>query len=73
MNIRAKAQLITEAPMKVTPAAPAKTEASPEVNNSKLNVLVKYDSNRMPSKKPRSAKRVTINAFFEAAMASGFV
>lgn len=40
MKIKAIAQLITEHPMKVVPAAPAKSEESPEVNRSKEKVFV---------------------------------
>ena len=40
MNIKAMAQLITEHPMKVVPAAPAKREVSPEVSSWNENVFV---------------------------------
>ena len=41
IKIRAKAQLITEAPIKVTPAALANTDEFPEVRTPKSNVPVK--------------------------------
>ena len=40
MKINAMAQLITEHPIKVVPAAPAKSDVSPDVNSSKENVFV---------------------------------
>ena len=59
--------------MKVVPAAWEKIARSPEVSSPKSNVCVKNDSNRLPINYPRSSNRVTMNAFFEAAIASGFV
>ena len=62
--------------MKVLPAAPAKMLPLPaalEVISPKLNVWVKYDKSRIPIRKNISANRVTIKAFFDAAIASGFV
>lgn len=38
-----------------------------------LKKQLQYDSVRMPNRKPKSAKRVTMKAFFEAATAAGFV
>ena len=73
MKISAKAHAITEPPMKVRPDICENTLPSHEVSSPKSNVPVKNESSRMPIKKNRSAKRVTINAFFEAAIASGFV
>jgi hypothetical protein len=45
----------------------------PAINSVKLNVFPKKDRIRIPSKNPKSAKRVTINAFLDAAIAVGFV
>ena len=73
MKISAKAHAITEPPMKVRPGNCENTLPSPEVSSPKSNVPVKHESSRMPIKKNRSAKRVTINAYFATAIASGFV
>jgi len=42
------------------------------VSEIKSKVFVLNDNIRIPIRKPRSANRVTINAFFEALTAEGF-
>ena len=42
------------------------------VREIKSNVFVLNDKIRIPIRNPRSANRVTINAFFEALTADGF-
>jgi len=63
----------TEPPRKVRPAAEATAGACGSHSTSNPKLPVQYDSVRMPNRKPKSAKRVTMKAFFEAATAAGFV
>ena len=72
MKIKHNAHVTTEQPINAPPAEiDARVDSGLFVNSTKLNVSVKKDKIKIPIKKPRSAKRVTINAFFEAETADG--
>jgi hypothetical protein len=64
-------QVRTESPIKVAP--PVCVMAGPVglVSVRKSKVLVLNDRIRIPIRNPRSAKRVTMNAFLDAATALG--
>ena len=82
-NIRIIAHVSTEPPMKVAPRVEASTLVGCELSIMKLNAEAPprgpsagvcdtyHESTRIPISMNRSAKRVTINAFFEADTAEG--
>ena len=73
MKMSAMAQAATEQPMKVMPAVSVTSDVGFDIRVWKSNVSVKNERIRIPIRKPRSAKRVTIKAFFEADTAAGLV
>ena len=72
MKISVMAHVMAEIPIKLIEAALPKMAVPGSVSLAKSKVPVTNDSIRIPIRKPKSAKRVTINAFFEAATAEGF-
>ena len=73
INISAIAHDATEQPKNVAPDVDVKKNPPSAVNWSNENVSVQNDNNNIPIKNPKSAKRVTINAFLDADTADGFV
>src|SRR5689334_22757373 len=71
MKMRSIAQVVTDKPMNTAPDVCAMTGPSKLVSVIKSNVLVLKERIRIPTKNPKSAKRVTMNAFLEAATADG--
>ena len=72
INMKISDQVKTDKPMNVAPPVPTKAGPLGSTRVWKSNVPVLNDKIRIPIRKPKSAKRVTINAFFEAATALGF-
>ena len=65
-------QVIVEIPINDNPAILLIAVLSGPSKVVKSNVLVKYESRSIPTRKPKSANLVTINAFYDAATADGF-
>ena len=72
IKISTIAQVMAEIPIKLNPAAFANMLVPGSVSLAKSKVPVTNDMIRIPIRKPRSAKRVTMNAFLDAATAEGF-
>ena len=60
------AQVMAEIPMKLIDAALAKIVVPGSVSLAKSKVPVTNESIKIPIRKPKSANRVTINAFFSS-------
>jgi hypothetical protein len=72
MKIKINDHVMTDNPMKEAPAVEVIIGPSSEVSVLKSKVSVVNESIKIPMRNPKSAKRVTIKAFFEAATADGF-
>ncbi len=72
IKIKSIAQVIADIPIKLNEVAFAKTAPSGFVRTPKSKVFAVTESINIPMRNPKSAKRVTINAFFDAATAEGF-
>jgi hypothetical protein len=72
INTKIIDHVITERPRNAIPLPCAIAVPVGLVRVMKSNVFVLNDKIRIPIRNPRSANRVTINAFFEALTADGF-